>query len=70
MQPSGPSRRTTGTLAIVAWLVWTAIGVRTASAQQPVVFYVHRGGRGSESQRDPNPCLSHDHVFASSITMS
>ena len=41
MQPSGPSRRTTGTLAIVAWLVWTALGVRIASAQPPAVFYVY-----------------------------
>ena len=41
MQPSGPSRRTTGAIAIVAWLVWTAIGVRIASAQQPAVFYVY-----------------------------
>ena len=26
MQPSRRSRRTTGTLAIVAWFVWAAIG--------------------------------------------
>ena len=41
MQPRGPSRRTTGALAIVAWLVWTAIAVRIASAQQTAVFYVY-----------------------------
>ena len=41
MQPSGPARRTTGVLAIVAWLVWNAIGVGIASAQQPAVFYVY-----------------------------
>jgi YD repeat-containing protein len=41
MQPSGPSRRTTGVLAIVAWLVWNAIGVGIASAQQPAVLYVY-----------------------------
>ena len=36
-----PSRRTTGVLAIVAWLVWNTIGVGIASAQQPAVFYVY-----------------------------
>ena len=41
MQPSGPSKRTRGALAIVAWLVWTGIGVGIGSAQQPAIFYVY-----------------------------